>query len=628
MLNFMRRHAQSWIIKAIFVVIILVFIFWGVGSFRARHEVVVAKVNGEPIYYKDYINLFRQVIESYRARFKDFNEDWIKRLNLRQTVLDQLIERRLLLQEAKKMGLTVSETEVWERIASYRVFQRNGKFDPKLYESVLARYHYTPAQFEAAIREDIAISKLRHLIENLAHVSEKELYETYAWIKQKINLRFLELAPNKFSKEIKPNEEAIKKYFLAHKEEYVIPKQLKLAYLNINYVDFLDQIQPTEKEIKDYYEASKDQYFEPKKVCARHILFRVSPDASKDEVEKIKKKAERVLEQIKKGANFAKLAKKYSDDKATAVKGGDLGCFSEGVMVKPFEQTAFALKKGEVSNLVKTRFGFHIIQVYDIKEARTKPLNEVKDKIVQKIKQEKAKEQALIMANRIYAEAILEKSLKKAATKYQKEIKETGYFSVNNWPSILPSKLKEEIINLKKEEITAPLEGSKGYIIVQVLDQKPQRMPNFAEIKDKAKEDWIKEEAKKVAKKVAEDILSKLQKGEDIKKLLAKYNLKEEETGFFSQGWIPKVGFNFKVEKDLFSLTSKNPILNYVAEINGKFYIFILKDRQEVKMADYEKEKDEFKQKLLAQRKAIAFQTWVKELRKKAKIEVKKELIQ
>jgi len=153
-------------------------------------------------------------------------------------------------------------------------------------------------------------------------------------------------------------------------------------------------------------------------------------------------------------------------------------------------------------------------------------------------------------------------------------------------------------------------------------------MPNFAEIKDKVKKDWIKEEAKKMAKKVAEDILSKLQKGEDIKKLLAKYNLKEEETGFFSQGWIPKVGFNFRVEKDLFSLTSKNPILNYVAEINGKFYIFILKDRQEVKMADYEKEKDEFKQKLLAQRKAIAFQTWVKELRKKAKIEVKKELIQ
>jgi peptidyl-prolyl cis-trans isomerase D len=255
-------------------------------------------------------------------------------------------------------------------------------------------------------------------------------------------------------------------------------------------------------------------------------------------------------------------------------------------------------------------------------------LPEVKNEIVQKIKQERAKEQALTMANRIYAEAILEKSLKKAATKYQKEIKETGYFSINNLPSIFPSNLKKEIINLKKGDITAPLEGPKGYIIVQVLDQKPQRMPSFEEIKDKIKKDWVREEAKKMAKKVAEDVLTKLQKGKDTKKLLAKYNLKEEETGFFSPGWIPKVGFNFEVEKDLFSLTSKSPILNYVAEINDKFYIFILKDRQEVKKTDYEKEKDKFKQRLLAQRKAIAFRTWVRELRKRAKIEVKEELIQ
>ncbi len=628
MLNFMRRHAQSWIIKAIFAVIILVFIFWGVGSFRARHEVVVAKVNGEPIYYRDYISLFRQIIEGYRARFKDFNEDWIKRLHLKQTVLDQLIERKLLLQEAQKMGLTVSEAEVWKRIASYRTFQKNGKFDPKLYASVLARYHYTPAQFEKSLREDLIIAKLRHLIEGLAHISEKEVYEAYTWIKQKINLKFLEFNPEKFSKEVKSNPEAIKKYFVAHKGEYVIPKQLKLAYLNINYADFLDQIQPTDKEIKDYYETNKDQYFEPKRVCARHILFRVSPNASREEVEKIKKKAESVLKQIKQGADFAKLAKKYSDDKATAARGGDLGCFPQGVMVRPFEQAAFALQKGEVSNLIRTRFGFHIIQVYDIKEARTKPLREVKNEIVQKIKQERAKEQALTVANRIYAEAILEKSLKKAATKYQKEIKETGYFPINNLPSMFPSNLKKELINRKKGEIIAPLEMAKGYILVQVLDQKPQRMPSFEEVKDKVEKDWVREEAKRMAKKVAEDILVKLQKGKDIKGLLAKYNLKEKETGFFSPGWIPKIGFNFKVEKDLFSLTSKHPILNYVAEINGKFYIFILKGRQGVKKEDYEKEKDKFKQGLLAQRRAIAFQTWVKELRKKAKIKIKKELIQ
>ena len=624
----MRKHAQSWLIKVIFLVIILVFIFWGVGTFRTHRELIIAKVNGQPIYYKEYSALLRQVIESYRSRFKDFNENWIKRLNLKQTVLDQLIERRLILQEAQKMGLKVSDTELWQRITSYRVFQRNGQFDPNQYKSVLARYHYTPVQFETSLREDMLISRLRHIVEGLAHVSEPELYETYKWIKQKINLAFISFDPVKFGQKVKLDEGRLLDYFKKNKQKYLVPRRIKLVYLKIDIQRFLNKVNPSEREIQDYYEANKDLFFEPQRVCAKHILFRLPPNAAPEEVKKVRAKAQMVLAELKKGAKFEDMAKRYSDDKASAKQGGDLGCFPRGVMVKPFEKAAFGLKKGAISDLVRTRFGYHIIKVYDIKPARTKSLSEVKDKIVQKLEQEKAKEKALKAANRLYAQAVLDKSLIKAAQKAHLAIETSGYISPRNWPSSLPSGLKKDILALSQGEISAPLETPKGYLLCQVVEERPQHLPTFDEVKEQVKADFLREEGQKMALKAAQKVLEEIKKGKKLEEVARNCNEKVENTGLFSPGWIPKVGFDLKVEKDLFSLTTKQPLLNYVAKINGKFYVFFLKERKDVDESLYEKEKDNFKKRFLEQRRAIVFNTWLRKLRERAKIEIKENVIE
>lgn len=626
MLNFMRKHAQSWLIKVAFIIIIVVFVFWGVGSFRARRALVLAYVNGEPIYYNEFNTLFRQVIDSYRARFKNFNEDWVKKLHLKQTVLEQLIERKLLLQEAKKMGLTVPEAVVWQRIMREPIFQKNGQFDPKRYEAVLARYHYTPAQFETSLKEDLILSKLRQIIQNLTHVSEAEAYEAYRWAHQKINLQFLSFNPEAFTKGLHPKEDILKKYFIEHKRDYLIPRQVKLAYVKISFAELMDEVKPSKTEIEQFYENNKEQFYEPQKVCVRHILFRVPKDASKKEEERIKTRAERVLKQAKQGKDFAKLAQEYSEDKATAKKGGDLGCFPRGVMVKPFEDTAFSLPKGGIS-LVKTRFGFHIIKVYDIKKAGTRPLAKVKEQIIQTLKKEKAKERALKLANHIYAQAVLENSLRKAASKYHQTIQETDYLSENKWTANIPASLKQQILSLKKGEITAPLKYGKGYILVQVEDEKPERIPTFAEVKEEVKADWMATQAKNKAKEKAEQILALLKKGQSMEEVASKYKLKIDETRFFSPGIIPKIGFSLDVLKSVFSLSSRQPLLKKVAEVNGKFYIFKLKARKEVDKTEYEKDKKKFNEELLIQRRAAMFQTWVKEIRKQAKIKVKQEML-
>jgi len=619
----MRSHARSWLIKAVFVIIIIVFIFWGVGSFRTRRIPVLAYVNEEPIYYPKFVTFYRQVIESYRARFKNFNEDWIKKLNLKQTVLNQLIERKLLMQEAKKAGLTVTDMELAQAI--HHLFQKGGQFDYRWYKEVLARYHYTPEQFEDSIREDLIISKLTDMIQSLVHVSEAEAYEAYRWLKQKINLEFMVFDPKDFKKGIKIKKTAIKKYFEEHKKDYLIPRQLKVAYVKIPYQELIREVQISEEEVKEYYETNKDEFFEPKKVCAKHILFRVSQKASKEEVEKIKQKAETVLTKIKKGEDFEKLAQRYSEDKATAKMGGDLGCFSRGKMIKPFEKVAFSLKKNEVSDLVRTPFGFHIIKVYEIKKERIKPFNLVKNKIITKLKKEKATEKALKIANRIYAQAILEEDLNKGAKIYKKKTKETDYFSEKKWSPKLPWGLKEEILSLKNGEISAPLEAPDGYLLVQIKDVKKERIPSFDEVKDQVKNKWIMEEAQKRAKEKAQEILNLFQKGQ---KIPLKYKKNIQETGLFSpQKPIPKIGFAPKIEKELFLLTLSKPYLDYVPEIKGKFYIFKLKTRQEPDKADYQKDKEMFKKSLLTRQRLIIFNAWVNSLRQKAKIEIKQELL-
>ncbi|MCD6320269.1 MAG: SurA N-terminal domain-containing protein [Candidatus Desulfofervidaceae bacterium] len=628
MLNFMRKHAQSWLIKVAFVVIIVVFVFWGVGSFRARRALVLAYVNGEPIYYHEFTTMFRQVIDSYRARFKNFNEDWIKKLNLKQTVLEQLIERKLLLQKAKKMGLTVSDTELWQLITQNPAFQKDGQFDPKRYETILARYHYTPAQFETSLKEDLILSKLRQIVQNLAHVSEAEAYEAYRWSHQKINLQFLSFNPEDFTKGLHPKEDILKQYFTEHKGDYLIPRQLKLVYVKISFAELMDEVEPSQAEIEQFYKNNLEMFHEPQKVCVRHILFRVPANASKEKKEKMRKRAEMVLKQAKQGKDFAKLAQKYSEDKATASKGGDLGCFPKGLMVKPFEKAAFSLPKGGISDLVTTRFGFHILKVYDIKKERTKSLAEVKEKITQRLKREKAKEKALELANRIYAQAILENSLHKAASKYNRSIQETSYFSEKEWAVEIPVQLKQQILSLKKGEITAPLEWHQGYILVQVEDKKPERIPTFEEVKETVKADWIAIEAKNKAREKAENVLALLKKGQSMQEIASRYKLKIDETGLFPPGIIPKIGFALDVVKSVFSLSLNQPLLDKVVEINGKFYILKLKERRDVDKAEYERNKKNFKKDLLIQRRAALFQTWINEIRKQAKIKVKQEMLQ
>ena len=381
-MSLMRKHAKSWLIKFLIGIIAVVFVFYFGYSFTKDQALKVAYVNGEVISGPEYEKAYRDMISAYRARFKDmWNENMIKMLGLRTLALKSLIDQRLMTQAAQRLGIGVTESECQKAIMSYPAFQVNGQFDMGRYQALLSQNHMKPEDFEASITHDLLDKKLQQFLFAFLGVTQQEVLEHYIFVNEKIKIAFVQFKPEDFRKSIQFDEKALNAYFESHKEKYRVPKNIQVAYIEIDPAAFKDRISITEKEIQSFYEYNSEVYNQPKQIKARHILFELAEDASKETEEKVRKTAEAVLAKARKGEDFAKLAAAYSSGPSKS-KGGDLGYFKKGQMTPAFEEAAFALKNGEISDLVRTPFGYHIIKVEDIKEARTQPLEEVHDQIV------------------------------------------------------------------------------------------------------------------------------------------------------------------------------------------------------------------------------------------------------
>ena len=251
---------------------------------------------------------------------------------------------------------------------------------------LLQNHRMQPEDFEASIEQELLQRKVEHFLRSLVPVTDQDVLEFYTYSNEKVKVSFMQFLPERFKKSVKADEASLEKYFNEHKEKYRIPEKVMVSYLVFDPDDFKDKVTVTEQQVKDYYEEKTSLFREEKQVKARHILFKVAAEASQEQAKQVEEKASSILKRCREGEDFATLAKTYSDDPSRE-KGGDLGYFSSGEMTKSFEQAAFKMKKGEISDLVRTPFGYHIIKVEDIKEARTKPMEEVKEQIASLLNQ-------------------------------------------------------------------------------------------------------------------------------------------------------------------------------------------------------------------------------------------------
>lgn len=629
MLGTMRKHATSWLIKVACFAIVIVFIFWGGYSYTEKKANRVAVVNGSYIGLREYQSMYSNLVEQMRRQFgRQFSSELVETLNLKGQALDRLINRRLILAEAGMLKFDVSREELQNAIVSYPAFQTNDQFDPLRYQQILRSNRLTPQDFEANQREDLLINKVEQFITRGAKVLESEMLSFFHHTRDRVNLAYVQIDPQDFKNQVNVDEEAVRDYFDKHRENYRLADKRNILYVRFVPRDYLAEVEVTDQEIEEFYQLHQDNYREPKKVHARHILFRISEKAKTAEIQEILDRAKKVLNLARKGDNFAELARKYSED-PTAAKGGDLGYFKSGDMVKPFADSAFSLKKGEISDLVRTRFGIHIIKVEDITEESVQPLAQVKETVRQSLKEERGREIALQRADSFIDLSRALDDLQKAAAEAGLEVKESGLFAAEEPIPQLGrhSEINEIIFALRPREISPAFSIGDDQLVAQLVEIQDSRLEEFAEAQERVQEDWITEQSEVLARKQAQEWLETARQEGNLAEVARRNKLKINKTGLFTTiSPAPPFGNQRDMVITAFSLTPEQPVPSEVYEVDGKFIILQLEDSQPASENGFQKEKDSLAKQLLQAKKEQTFSRWINGRRQQADIEMLQEL--
>ncbi len=626
MLEIIRKNAASWLMKFILGAIVVVFIFWGVGTFRSQRLDVMAKVNGEKILVEEYQKAYNFTVERLRRMYGGTIPDALfKQLNIKQQVLNQLIDETLIRQKAKRLGLMVTDKEIQHVILNIPAFKQNGMFQPRLYQMALRNAGLRPADFEHQLRQEMITRKLQTVMASGLHCPDSEALSFFKYKNSEIDVEFVKVNSSDCVSEVNATDEGLKKWYQSNKEKFRTDPQLKLKYLLFSKKQFEKSANVTDQEIKAYYDEHQDEFHVPEQRRARHILLRVPEGANATVIEKKKKELLEIKKRIEKGESFAELAKKYSDDKASGKKGGDLGFFSKGMMVKPFEDKVFSMKKGQISEPVKTRFGWHLIKLEDIRKERTKPLKEVRSLIAKKLKAKKVKKLVWNAANKAYDTIIELGSLESYASSANMTLKETGFFSRKNPAPVLgynPSVL-DMVFSLDKGELSSLLEVPQGVMIAELVEKKPPYIPKFEAVREKVDRAYTNEKSKELCRKKAVDIL-KFAKTKGMTEAAKKYGLKVENTGLFKRT-DPSAGGKLPgpAVQAALGLTMKKPFPDGIIESGPTFYVIHLKAFKEMNdLAKFNDEKKDIKAQIRANKMETAFSSWLKHQREKAKIEI------
>lgn len=631
MLSLMRKHAGSWLIKVILGAIVVVFVLWGVGSWTSQRSGRVATVNGDPISLEEFRITYKRLLEQVRQSFgNNLNEDLIKTLQLPKQAMDELINRNLMRQAAAELNLQVSDEELSRSIQDISAFQTAGLFDNRRYQTILDRNSMTPESFEINQRDALMIQKLNNIITSSVKISDQEVVQWYKWDNTEVNLDFVLFDPERYQ-DISTADEEMQTYFEDHKESYKNAPTINVRYLKFEPKIFVSQVVVSEDEIEVYYEDHPDEFRNPKTVEARHILIKLNQDASPEEIAKGKEHIETVLQKAKDGQDFAELAKENSED-TSKDKGGYLGTFRRDAMVKPFSDKAFSMEAGEISDPVRTRFGWHIIKVEKVNEATTTSFADAKSDILQKLTEEASKHVAYDAAESVYDAAFEGAHLEAIATDQNLTIQTTDFFSRAEPPKVSNNQAKfaATAFELPDGEISEIQDFGDGYYIMEIIGKLPAQIPELNEVKEKIRTDLIKQKKEEKAKADAEIMLSALKDGETIDTAARKFELEPKITGFFKRNdSIPDIGSAREISRVAFELTAENSLPEGVLKgPGGGYYVIKFKDRKIPSLTDIDKEKADIKARLLQQKKFKTFDEWLNQLRNRSEISIEEGVLE
>jgi peptidyl-prolyl cis-trans isomerase D len=516
------------IVQVFLILITLPFAFWGVESYvrNAQGTGDAARVGGSRISTSELSQALRDQQDRMRAVLgREFNPALFETPELRQAALESLIHQRALLLQSASSRLTVSDAQLHDYISAIPSLQENGAFSSARYEVLLQNQGLTKAGFEARLRQDLLVQQLIGSVGESAFVAKGALERWLAVQQEQREISEALVRPDSFLQQVKLEPDAVQSFYDANRKRFELPEQVKAQYVVLSTDALAAQVSVSDEEIKSYYEGHTNRYVQAEERRASHILVQVAREASEADIKAARAKAEELARQLRQTPNdFAKLAKQHSQDPGSAQNGGDLGFFARGAMVKPFEDAVFALSENQISDIVRSDFGFHLIKLTDIKRAKTKTLPEVRDEIAAMLKKEgagrKYAEAAETFSNLVYEQA---DSLKPAAEKFKLELRSSDWISkgasqtagaLNN-EKLLAALFSDDAIANKRN--TEAIEVAPNTLIsARVLEHKAAALRPLDTVSDEIRKKLTLDKAAELAHKDGEEKLSRLAKGERV----------------------------------------------------------------------------------------------------------------
>ncbi|MFK5969909.1 MAG: SurA N-terminal domain-containing protein [Candidatus Marithrix sp.] len=520
MLQNIRDNSQgclSWVIVGL---ISLTFAVWGVGEFGlSNNERIIAEVNGVEIPERDFIKQVNQQKNRLRSMFKNQDLDLsFMQDQIRKNTLRQMIDEELLLQSATGSGMRISNGLLAARIHSFEAFKRDGKFSQVIYEQLLQRQGLNPIAFEMDMRRSLLAEQIRQGVTRSALVTDNE--QRAILENQQRSVSYLIIPNSRFNNTVAVSDEEIATYYQENSVQYMVPELVSIEYIELSNKDIDLKEGLDEESLKQHYEDRKETFTTPAKWQASHILIKIAKDATLTDTEIVADKARNILAQVKTGGkSFAELVKQFSDDIGSKDKDGDLGWLGSGDMLKPFEDAVKTMQIGEISELVKSRFGFHIIKLNDTKPEVVQAFADVRTQIKQDLFKELAESKFYTLADNFgnvafenpnSLEAIIETMglISKTTELFSKNDKHPEDSILSNSKvitaafsdSVLKDSFNSEVIDI----------GEQRALVLRVKEHKLAKAKPLEEVKNSIKTALTKIKTEAEAKKLGENLLEQI----------------------------------------------------------------------------------------------------------------------
>ncbi|CAN5856877.1 peptidylprolyl isomerase [soil metagenome] len=630
MLDRMRRHKNwlKWSLALVVLAFIALYIPAGNNSANgAGMNDAVATVEGNPVTVAQFRRAYTRQMAAYRSAYgANMDERLLRQLGIDQRILQQLIEEEIAIAEAKRLGITATDAEVKQRILAIPSFQENGQFiGYGRYRQMLQMQNppVRESDFEEQVRRSITVEKLQAAVTNWISIADADVDAEFRKRNEKVKLAVVNFPADKFREGTQATDDEVAAWFEQHKDTYRMPEKRKVKYALLDVQAIRERISVTPQDVQRSYDDNAQQYSTPEQVRASHVLLKTEGKTEAD----VKKLAEDIAAKARAGADFAALAKKHSEDDTNNAKGGDLDFFGRGAMVPEFDEAAFAMEPGQVSDPVKTSFGYHIIKLMEKRPASSRPLAEVQAQIEDQIKWQRAQDEAQRTADDIASQLKNPGDLDAVAKARGLMVAESGFFSREEpiaGLGMAPA-AAEQAFAIKEGEVSPVIRTPQGFAFVTVTGTQEAYVPKLDEVKPRVRDDVLKTKALEAAQQRAAAVAAQVKSG-NFDAAAKSAGLEVKTTDLIARGApIADAGVSPAIDAAAFALPA-GAVSDPIMTDTGAVIVKVL-EKTEPTAAEVAAGKQPMKDEIMNERRGRFYASYMAKARERMKVQINTQVI-